>query len=149
MSPCSVSGCGSTFLRMKRSASEAKHLRAPPSATAESSWRRRALRHSTLDGRLSSDGSTLVHNLIKIEGVLESTQSTLDSGGYIPRDDRHGGVERVLVDDARVVPDEGEHAREAAGLEHRSGLPRANELQNLKGCNKWYIFKEFTYLVVD
>ena len=51
----------------------------------------------------------------------------------IPRDDRHGGVERVLVDDARVVPDEGEHAGEAAGLEHRSGLPCTNELQNLNG----------------
>ena len=51
----------------------------------------------------------------------------------IPRDDRHGGVERVLVDDARVVPDEGEHAGEAACLEHRSGLPCANELQNLTG----------------
>ena len=110
VSPCSVSGTGSTFFLMNRSAREAKHLRAPLSATAggncikishlgksilrdyfqenstsqrpflllrirfpersifvqfipESSLRRRALRHSTLDGRLSSDGSTLVQSL--------------------------------------------------------------------------------------
>ena len=40
-------------------------------------------------------------------------------------------MQRVFVNDARVVPDEGEHAGEAASLEHRSGLAGANELQNL------------------
>ena len=52
--------------------------------------------------------------------------------GSLPGHDGHGGVQRVLVDDARVVPDEGEHAGQAAGLEHSSRLASANQLQNLK-----------------
>jgi hypothetical protein len=61
--PCSASGLGSTFFLMNLSAREAKHLRAPLSATAESSCLRSALRHSTDDARLSSLGSTLVQSL--------------------------------------------------------------------------------------
>ena len=44
-------------------------------------------------------------------------------------------MQRVFVDDARVVPDEGQDAGEAARLEHRSGLASANEFENLAGKN--------------
>ena len=48
-------------------------------------------------------------------------------------------MQRVLVNDARVVPDEGEHAGEAAGLEHRSGLASTNKLKNLKHEKQTYV----------
>ena len=42
-------------------------------------------------------------------------------------------MQRVLVNDARVVSDEGQDAREAARLKHRPCLASANELENLAG----------------
>ena len=54
-----------------------------------------------------------------------------------PGDHRHGRVERVLVDHGAVIADEGQHAVEPAGLEHRPGLPGAHQLQHLETKETW------------
>jgi hypothetical protein len=70
VSPCSASGCGSTFFRMNRSAREAKHFNAP-SDTCWSSDLSRELRHSTQEGRHSLCGSIFVHSLKSGENVTK------------------------------------------------------------------------------
>ena len=67
--PCDTRGKGSTFFRMKRSAREAKHLRAPSATTASSPDAKRVERDSTQSGRQGWFGSTLVHNLLLTKRV--------------------------------------------------------------------------------
>lgn len=55
--PWLARGTGSTFLRIKRSASEAKHFKAPSATTWSSPLDKRLLKHSTHSPRLSSWGS--------------------------------------------------------------------------------------------
>ena len=61
--PLEANGTGSTFLRINRSAKEAKHFKAPSATTWSSPLDKRLLKHSTHSPRLSSWGSILVHNL--------------------------------------------------------------------------------------
>ena len=53
--------------------------------------------------------------------------------GAEARNDDHGRVQRVLVDERAGVADERQHALQSAGFEHGAGLARANQLQHLSG----------------
>lgn len=73
--------------------------------------------------------------------VPEQRGQRLDAGGQArvgglhlpaqPRDQMHGRVQGVFVDQVAIVADKGQDAVQAPGFEHSTCLPGANQLQDL------------------